>query len=87
MLKQLERLFGRHVWPADLHCWSGGRADNGREFIADSVQDWLGKQGARAVFVAKASPQRNCYKERFNGSMEREVFARRRSTPCSRPRS
>ena len=70
VLKQLEKLFARHGRPTLI------RADNGREFIADSVQDWLAEQGVRAVFVAKASPQQNCYIERFNGSMEREVFAR-----------
>ena len=50
VLKQLERLFVRHGRPTLI------RADNGREFIADTVQDWLGEQGVRAVFVAKASP-------------------------------
>lgn len=50
------------------------RADNGREFIADALLDWLGEQQVRGVFVAKASPQQNGYIERFNGTMERELF-------------
>ena len=44
------------------------------EFIADLLLEWLGEQQVWGVFIAKASPQQNCYIERFNGSMEREVF-------------
>ncbi len=50
------------------------RADNGREFIADTLLDWLGTQEVRGVFIAKASPWQNGYTERFNGTMERELF-------------
>ena len=50
------------------------RADNGRSFIADSLLDWLGEQEVRGVFIAKASPWRNGINERFNGTMERELF-------------
>lgn len=64
----LERLFERHGKPTLI------RADNGREFIADRLQEALGQQGVRAVFIAKASPQQNGFIERFNGSMENEVF-------------
>lgn len=64
----LEKLFARHGKPTLI------RADNGREFIADRLQDALAAQGVRAVFIAKASPQQNGFIERFNGSMENEVF-------------
>lgn len=50
------------------------RSDNGREFIAESVQAFLAGAGSAAVFVAKASPQQNCYIERFNGSMRDELL-------------
>jgi putative transposase len=50
------------------------RSDNGREFIAATVRDWLDRQGVRAVFIAKASPQQNCYVERFNGTMRDELL-------------
>ncbi|GAB3868944.1 hypothetical protein GCM10028801_45600 [Nocardioides maradonensis] len=66
--KHLERLFAEHGKPTLI------RADNGREFIADGLLNWLGEQGVRGVFVAKASPQQNGYIERFNGTMERELF-------------
>jgi transposase InsO family protein len=63
-----ERLFTRHGKPAFI------RADNGREFIADTVQQWLAEQHVRPAYVAKASPQQSRYIERFNGSMRRELL-------------
>lgn len=64
----LDYLFERHGQPAMI------RSDNGREFIAQSVQDWLRDRGVEPVFIAKASPQQNCYVERFNGSMRDELL-------------
>jgi putative transposase len=68
VIKHLERLFARHGTPKLI------RADNGREFIADTLQEWLAQQQVYAAFIAKASPQQNCYIERFNGSMRRELL-------------
>jgi len=64
----LEHLFKTHGKPTLI------RADNGREFIADTLLDWLGEQQVRGVFIAKASPWQNGINERFNGTMERELF-------------
>ncbi|GAB3769459.1 hypothetical protein GCM10027600_24340 [Nocardioides ginsengisegetis] len=64
----LEELFKKHGKPALI------RTDNGREFIADTLLDWLGEQQVRGVFIAKASPWQNGINERFNGTMERELF-------------
>ena len=50
------------------------RSDNGREFSADLLVGWLGQRGVTAAFVAKGSPQENCYVERFNGSMRDELL-------------
>jgi transposase InsO family protein len=66
--KHLGRLFARHGKPKFI------RADNGREFIADLVQEWLATQKVRPAFIEKASPQQNCYIERFNGTMRRELL-------------
>lgn len=52
------------------------RSDNGREFIATGLLEWLREQGVRPVQVAKASPQQNGYVERFNGSMRDELINR-----------
>ena len=67
-VKHLAKLFDLHGRPAMI------RSDNGREFIAATVRDWLTDQGVQAVFIAKASPQQNCYVERFNGSMRDELL-------------
>ena len=50
------------------------RADNGREFIGEDLQLWLKEQDVTPIFIEKASPTQNCYIERFNGSMRRELL-------------
>ena len=50
------------------------RSDNGREFIAATVIEWLTSRGVEAIFVEKASPQQNSFIERFNGTMRDEVL-------------
>jgi putative transposase len=64
----LERLFTEHGAPDCI------RSDNGKEFVAGSVTSWLTEHGVEAVPVAKASPQQNCYVERFNGTMRDELL-------------
>jgi transposase InsO family protein len=66
--QHLEKLFARHGKPKYL------RADNGGEVIGEDLQLWLKEQGVTPVFIAKASPTQNCYIERFNGSMRRELL-------------
>ncbi len=39
-----------------------------------TVVDWLTDRGVTAAFIQKASPQQNCYVERFNGSMRDELL-------------
>jgi putative transposase len=68
--RQLEQLFADHGRPAMI------RSDNGREFIATSLLDWLKDQGVKPVHVEKGSPQQNGYVERFNGSMRDELLNR-----------
>jgi putative transposase len=66
--KELERLFDRHRKPRVL------RSDNGREFIAASLLDWLTERGVATAFIEKGSPQQNPFVERFNGSMRDELL-------------
>ncbi len=68
IISELEQLFERHGKPRLL------RSDNGREFIAETLADWLKGQGVTQVFIEKASPQQNAYVERFNGSMRDELL-------------
>jgi transposase InsO family protein len=44
---ELERLFDRHERPRVL------RSDNGREFIAASLLDWLAERGVQTAFIEK----------------------------------
>jgi transposase InsO family protein len=63
MQAELEQLFARYGKPRVL------RSDNGREFIAASLGEWLEEQGVTRAFIEKGSPQQNAFVERFNGSM------------------
>jgi transposase InsO family protein len=68
VISELERLFGRHGKPAVP------RSDNGREFIAASLAEWLAGQGVMTAFIEKGSPQQNPFVERFNGTMRDELL-------------
>jgi putative transposase len=68
VIAELEQLFERHGRPAVL------RSDNGREFIAASLGEWLAEQGVKTAFIEKGSPQQNAFVERFNGTMRDEVL-------------
>lgn len=61
-------LFARHGKPRVL------RSDNGREFIAATLGEWLEEQGVARAFIEKGSPQQNAFVERFNGTMRDEVL-------------
>ena len=68
VIVELDRLFDRHGRPQLL------RSDNGREFIAATLADWLAEQGVAQAFIEKGSPQQNPFVERFNGTMRDEVL-------------
>ena len=50
------------------------RSDNGAEFIANAVQQWLGQIGVKTLYIAPGSPWENGYNESFNGSLRDELF-------------
>lgn len=68
VIAELEAVFERHGRPKML------RSDNGREFIAQTLADWLCERRVKQVFIEKGSPQQNAFVERFNGSMRDEVL-------------
>ena len=43
------------------------RSDNGAEFTAMAVRDWLGKIGVKTLYIQLGSPWENGYVESFNG--------------------
>ncbi len=45
------------------------RSDNGPEFTATAVREWLGKISVKTLFITPGSPWENGYNESFNGKL------------------
>ena len=54
------------------------RSDNGPEFIARAVQDWIERRGFKTLYIEPGSPWQNAYSESFN-SRFRDEFLNRES--------
>lgn len=52
------------------------RSDNGPEFIADALRDWLEKSGCATIYIEPGSPWENPYIESFNGKLRDECLNR-----------
>ncbi len=50
------------------------RSDNGSEFIAHALQDWLKTLGSEVASIAPASPWQNGYAESFHAQARREFL-------------
>jgi len=50
------------------------RSDNGPEFIAKAVQDWIAAVGARTAYIAPGSPWENGFIESFNARLRDELL-------------
>jgi transposase InsO family protein len=50
------------------------RSDNGPEFIAEAVRDWIKAVGAKTEYIEPGSPWENGYCESFNGRMRDELL-------------
>ena len=50
------------------------RSDQGPEFIAKAVREWIAAVGTRTAFIEKASPWENGYCESFNGKLRDELL-------------
>ena len=50
------------------------RSDNGPEFAATAVRDWISGVGARTAFIEPGSPWENGYVESFNGKLRDELL-------------
>lgn len=69
----LKDLIARYGAPAFI------RSDNGPEFIARAVRDWLAGQNIETAFIEPGSPWENAYSESFNSRfrdelLDREIF-------------
>jgi len=70
VLDRLVQLFVERGAPAYL------RSDNGPEFIAKGIREWLGKVGVGTLYIEPGSPWENGYGESFNGKLRDELLAR-----------
>ena len=50
------------------------RSDNGPEFTAHAVRQWLGNIGVGTLFIEPGSPWENGYIESFNGKLRDELL-------------
>jgi putative transposase len=50
------------------------RSDNGSEFTAKRVRQWLALLGVKTLFIERGSPWENGYIESFNGKMRDELL-------------
>ena len=68
VLERLAALFVERGVPDYL------RSDNGSEFTARLVRDWLERVGVKTLFIEPASPWENGYVESFNGKFRDEFL-------------
>ena len=65
VLQTLSELFVEHGPPANL------RSDNGPEFTAKVVREWLERVEVKTLYIEPGSPWENGYNESFNGDAGR----------------
>ena len=70
VLEQLASLFIYRGVPEHI------RSDNGSEFTAYAVRDWLKKVGVKTLYIEPGSPWENGYNESFNGKLQDELLKR-----------
>jgi len=50
------------------------RSDNGPEFVAKAVREWIAAVGAKTAYIAPGSPWENGYVESFNARLRDELL-------------
>ena len=68
VLEVLTRLFVQRGIPKYL------RSDNGAEFTATTVREWLRRIGVQTLYIEPGSPWENGYIESFNGKLRNELL-------------
>ena len=63
---------------SELFLWRGTpeyiRSDNGSEFTANVVREWLHRVGVKTLFIEPGSPWENGFIESFNGKLRDELL-------------
>jgi transposase InsO family protein len=70
VLEALENLFINRGMPDHI------RSDNGSEFTAIAVREWLEKMEVEPTYIEPGSPWENGYNESFNGKLRDELLDR-----------
>jgi transposase InsO family protein len=70
VIQALDWLFLTRGIPAHL------RSDNGPEFIAYAIQDWLKQRQCQTIYITPGSPWENPFVESFNGHFRTELLDR-----------
>jgi transposase InsO family protein len=68
VLERLSWLFATRGVPKHI------RSDNGPEFTAGVVREWLERVGVKTLFIEPGSPWENGYIESFNGKLRDELL-------------
>lgn len=68
VLACLADLFTRYGPPVHI------RSDNGSEFTAIAVREWLPRVGVKTLYIEPGSPWENGYNESFNGKLRDELL-------------
>ena len=68
VLERLTQLFAARGTPGYI------RSDNGSEFTAQAVRNWLAALGVKTLFIEPGSPWENGYCESFNGKLRDELL-------------
>lgn len=70
VIEVLEELIDKHGAPRFI------RSDNGPEFIAYRIQDWLKERGIKSHYIKPGSPWEQCYIESFHDKLRDEFLNR-----------
>tara|TARA_Y100000031_G_C8184343_1_gene368158 strand:+ start:351 stop:1253 length:903 start_codon:yes stop_codon:yes gene_type:complete len=70
VIATLEALVATRGAPAHI------RSDNGPEFIAEALKDWLATKGAKTLYIEPGAPWENAYSESFNSRLRDELLDR-----------
>jgi len=76
VILMLTRLFGARGAPRFI------RSDNGPEFIAQAIRDWLPRSGVQTLYIAPRAPWENACSESFDSRLRDELLNRDCSRVC-----
>jgi putative transposase len=70
VIRTLARLFAERGAPGFI------RSDNGPEFIAQAIRDWLPRSGVQTLYIAPGAAWENAYSESLNSRLRDELLNR-----------